>query len=921
MDSITFLDKLSAKIKEDFPLDMNCLTIVVPNKRAGVFLLDSLKKHYTNSVFAPEIISVEELIQRISGIKSIDSIELLFEFYSVYKEIHLEKSQDFDRYANWAKMLLQDFNEIDRYLLKPDHVFSYLKDIEDIKHWSLDPDQRTALMDNYLEFWKRMPEYYETLYACLLSKKRGYQGLIYREAVKKKEIFLEENKQQQFYFAGFNALNAAEELIIQHILLEGRGRVFWDIDEIFLNDPYHDAGLFLRRIKKNWKYYQTHPFEWIVDDFGKEKNIKIIQTPKSVGQAKIVGQILEGTIESGAQLDKTAVVLGDENLLLPVLYALPDKVNSLNITMGYGGKSNPVLILLNKIFKMHLSALRREGSQYIVYYKEVIDVLANPIFTSLVDATGVINEINKKNLTFFSLARFSSWGKESQNQLLQEVLESWEQKTPKEMLQKLLRIVLEIKEKLSNEGEEVLVKTFLYAAYNLLNRLVTYCEKYDFITSYETLYALYKQVMEMAEVSFEGEPLQGLQVMGVLESRVLDFDTVIVTSVNEGKFPSGKTQNSFIPYDVKREFGLPTFKEKDAIYSFHFYHLLLRAKNIYLLYNSQSEGLDAGEKSRFLTQLEIEKQPKHHLSNLIYSAFLPEKAYEPIKIEKSILLQQQLEKIATETKGFSPSSLSSYLRNPVQFYMQRVLRIKEVEEVEENVALNTLGTIIHNALENLYRPYVGFNLVEFDVKKMLEIADEEVAKQFEEVYNSDKERMGKNLLAFEVAKRNVYHFLKEELEKLREGDEVRILELEKELFYTLLDESLPYPVNLFGVVDRIEERNGIVRVIDYKTGRVNSNDVKLSKWEGLTMELKNDKIIQLLLYALMYSEENEDKSIEAGIYSFKNRKEGFLFFGVREGRNVNCQINQEILEIFKTELIQLIIAILNPAEAFVEEIK
>lgn len=921
MSSINFLDKLSAKIKENFPLEMNHLTIVVPNKRAGVFLLDSLKKQYTHSVFVPEIISIEELIQTISGIKAIDSIELLFEFYSIYKEIHQEKAQDFDRYANWAKMLLQDFNEIDRYLLKTNHVFSYLKDIEDIKHWSLDPDQKTVLIDNYLEFWNLMPQYYEALYTYLLSKKRGYQGLIYREAVKKKEVFFTENKQQQFYFAGFNALNAAEELIIQYILLEERGKIFWDIDEVFLNDPYHEAGLFLRKIKKSWKYYQTHPFEWIVNDFGQEKNIRIIQTPKSVGQAKIVGQILDNIIASGSQIDKTAVVLGEENLLLPVLYALPDTVNSLNITMGYEGKSNPVLILLNKIFRMHLSALRRDGKRYIVYYKEVIDVLANPVLASIADATQVINEINTKNLTFFPLERFSSWCENSDNELIKAVLESWKEKSSKEMLLKLLQIVLRIKEKLSDAGEEVLVKTFLYAAYNLLNRLITYYEQYDFINSYETLYALYKQVMEMTEVSFEGEPLQGLQVMGVLESRVLDFDTVIVTSVNEGKFPSGKSQNSFIPYDLKREFGLPTFKEKDAIYSFHFYHLLLRAKNIYLLYNSQSEGLDAGEKSRFLTQLEIEKQPRHQLINLTYSSFLPEKAYEPMKVEKSILLQQQLQKIATETKGFSPSSLSTYLRNPIQFYMQRILHIKEVEEVEENVALNTLGTIIHNALENLYRPYVGVNLEGSDVKNMLKIADQEVAKQFEEVYNSDKERMGKNLLAFEVAKRNIYHFLKEELSKLQEGDKVRILELERELFYTLTDESLPYSVNLFGVVDRIEERNGIIRVIDYKTGKVNSNDVKLSRWEGLTMELKNDKIIQLLLYALMYSEENENKPIEAGIYSFKNRKEGFLFFGIREGRNINYQINQVILDAFKTELIQLLIAILSPDEAFVEEMK
>lgn len=919
MSQQRFLHQFCAEIKKDFPSSLDHLVVVLPNKRAKVFLLEQLKLFYDHRIFAPTIISVEELVQDIAQLRGIDSIELLFEFYLVYKQLLKEKAEDFDYFVNWARMLLQDFNEVDRYLLNPQHVFSYLKDIEDINHWAVDVNQQTDIVKNYLQFWEQIPGYYAALYEHLKAKKIGYQGMIYREAVAVHQSFLA-TSDKIYYFAGFNALNAAEEVIIQHFLLEGKARVFWDIDEVFLLDPYHDAGLFLRRIKQKWPYYQHHPFEWITTCFSEEKKIEIIQTPKSVGQAKIVGAIVDQELAKGTSLDEIAVVLGDENLLQPVLYGLPSAVSSLNITMGYSGNSSPVQLFLNKIFKMHLAAVRRGGKQYVFYYRDVLEVLTSPVMEGLFDVDVVVSEIQKKNLTFFSFDRFEPWITSADEEAKRLVFDSWKEKEPAELLKRLIALVIRVKNKLAMDSQQNrLMKTFLFTTYNMLNRLLSYCEKYPFIHSIELLQVLYKQVMDMSEVSFEGDPLEGLQIMGILESRVLDFDTVILTSVNEGKFPSGKSQNSFIPYDVKRELGLPTYKEKDAIYSFHFYHLLLRAKQVYLIYNSQAEGMDAGEKSRFLAQLEMETQPKHQLDTVTYSAYLPDKAYAPIAIAKSDELMAKLQEIAT-VKGFSPSALTAYLRNPLQFYVQQVLRIREVDEVEESVALNTLGTIIHNALEYLYQPYVGKILDVSMIKEIQRKADAEVQRQFEEIYNSDKEKMGKNLLAFEVAKRNVYHFLREEIKGLEQGDEVALLALETRLEHVLQDKRLPFPIKLFGFVDRIERRNGKVRVIDYKTGKVESNQVKLSQWEGLTEHLKNDKIIQLLCYALMYAEEHQLDALEAGIYSFKNRREGFLFFGVRDGRSVDHEITPVILEAFREELIKLILIILDRETPFVETI-
>ncbi len=916
----SFLDKIAVELLQKHKQRLSDVVVVLPNRRAKLFLFQALQRNTDANIFAPEVISIEDFIQDIAGVRAVDSIELLFEFFEVYLQTTKENPpQTFESFANWAKTLVQDFNEIDRYLLPPSKVLSYLKDIEDIKHWSLNPDGQTELIKKHLQFWEVLPHYYESFYQHLLSKGIGYQGLIYREAVNNLEHYTSTIKNQVFVFAGFNALNAAEEKIIQHLLEARLADVYWDIDEAFLKDPYHDAGLFLRRFKSQWRHYKHSDFKWVDNSFSRTKNLNIIGTPKMIGQAKIVGKIIEDHISENPQgsLDKVAIILAEESLLVPLIYYLPTATGALNITMGYSAKNNPAQILLSKLFRLHTNAQSRDAARYLFYYKDLLDVLTHPLVEPYAGAEELVRIINANNYTFLSWEKVQEL-LPRQTRMFVLLFTKWNSGAPA-VLDLLAELLLLLKANLSSDiQQDRIARTFVFALFKTVNKLQNYYARHKQIDDIGTLQSIYKQVIELAEVSFEGEPLHGLQVMGVLESRVLDFETVIITSVNEGKFPAGKSSNSFIPYDVKRELGLPTFKEKDAIYTYHFYHLLQRAKNVFLLYNTESEGLDAGEKSRFITQLMVETQESHKITHKIFNANLPDAAYIPAVVSKSPSIMIRLKQISE--KGFSPSALTNYIRNPMDFYYKKILGIRDVDEVEENIALNTLGTIIHEALRSLLAPYIGKILTEEDIQSCRGRIDSEVLEQFRVVYKQGEISKGRNLLAFEVAKRNVWNFLKVESEALRNNEVVKILHLEEPFTVLIESPKLPFPVLIGGTVDRIEERDGIIRIIDYKTGRVDQRDLTLKCWDNLTADIKNDKIIQILAYAKMIRPMYPDRIIEACIISFKNIKCGFMPFQNIEDKIRKTVIDDEIMELYEQQLILLLNEVLDNDILFTEKV-
>ena len=903
--------------------DISDLTLVLPSKRAGVFLKNELSQQIQQTIFAPDILSIEELVEQISGYTAVSNTELLFEFYTIYKELTPKEEQEsFDSFSKWAQILLQDFNEIDRYLISHKEIFNYLSAIQRIQQWS--PDKEPSdLLNNYLKFWDKLEHYYERLIERITQKGIAYQGLVYREAVESLEFYLQKNENKKHYFIGFNALNTAEEKIIQEFLEVGLAEILWDTDTAFFDDPEHDASLFLRRHRYEWNYFQKHDFSWVADHFSSPKNIEIIGVPKNVTQAKYIGEILQKLQQEDETLQDVAVVLGDEQLLIPCLNSLPTGVERLNITMGFPLKDIPLATTFNNLF-----VLQEHYRNDRFYYKHIITILSDtnlrPLFQLKESniATEIIQHIQANNIIYIAAEAIIERFPENLQEVAKVLFAFWNDK-PKKAIQNCITLIRRLKAVLIEDREQhLLALEYLYRFNEVFNQLQLLVKQHNHVSDIKSLLGIYKEIISTETLDFKGEPLQGLQLMGMLETRVLDFKTVILSSVNEGILPSGKSNNSFIPFDLKKQFDLPTYKEKDAVYTYHFYRLLHRAENVYLLYNTEADGLNGGEKSRFLMQLETYTMPNHTVAHHVVIPKVPKINAELTVIKKDETVLERLKEIAQ--KGFSPSALTAYIRNPLDFYYQKILGINEYESVEETVAANTLGTVVHDTLELLYKPFEGKIVTTNDLKKMFKEVDELVIKNFKKTYGEGNIHQGKNLIIFNVAKRYVTNFLQQELQTVQNGQTLRILQIEQTLQASVDIPELDFPVYIGGKVDRVDELDGVLRIIDYKTGKVMQGDVEIVDWDLLTDDYKYSKSFQVLAYAYMIYQQQGgfQQETEAGIISFKNLQSGFLKFATKEStysRKKDQLITKETLDAFSVELKKLILEICDLTIPFTEK--
>ena len=899
--------------------DLSTCTFILPSKRAGLFLKNEIIKQANSPGFLPEIISIEVFIEELSQLKLVNNIEALFEFYSVYKDLTKKNDlQTFDRFSTWAPVVIQDFNEIDRHLVKPKKIFQYLSAIQEINHWSLSSDP-TDMMKKYLSFWKDLNKYYDKFSKRLLRSNVGYQGLIYKTAVQNLEAYLQYTKRGKHIFLGFNALNSSESLIIQELLQQDRAYIFWDTDTTFINSSYHDAGLFLRDYKQKWAYYKSHSFNWLNNNYKKPKNISITGAPKQIGQAKYVGELLCELFNEN-KLESTALVLADETLLSPILNSLPKAIDTINITMGLPLAQTPLKSLVDQWFKLSY------GKTKTFYYKDVINLLTHPFIMALFSHDSVnvvhniIKEIKTQNLTNISLFDLLKISKGCEAEI--ELIFGGCIDSPQMATEHLINILFVLKEKYEvNRLKNVLALEYLQRFLELFRQIQYYVTNYNAIGSIKTLHTVFKELLANETLSFKGHPLKGLQIMGMLESRVLDFETIIVVSVNEGILPAGKTQNSFIPFDVKLENELPTHKEKDAIYTYHFYRLLQRSKNIHLIYNTEPDVLKGGEPSRFIAQLELENI--HHINHQILTPMITSLDNSLTSVKKTEDILEKLRFLAHN--GFSPSSLGQYIRNPIDFYNHKILGLEESNELEETIKANTFGTVVHNSLEAIYKPFVGNFLEVKKLEAAKSLIDSTVIENFTKIYKKGNIKRGKNLISFEIAKRHIYNFINHEIKDLKQGRKIKIEALEKSVNISVKYPEFNHSICLKGNIDRVDLCDGSRRIIDYKTSKVTQTDLNLVDWNQITKDYKaHSKSFQVLMYTYILNQADNNLSpFEAGIISFKNLKAGVLKFTKKDkagrGAMKQTQITKEFLDFFEIELKALLLELFDIEKEFIEK--
>ena len=890
----TFIQRLVRHINECYNLANQELTIVFPNKRAAFYLRSEFKKSVEGNLWLPQMLSVEEAVTQWSGLTLIDSMEMLFELVDINALLHPNLGTDLSLFGNQAAQMAKDFEEIDQYGIDANRLFNYVVENKKLEIWNLDIEKNKEKELKHLQFFQSLLPYYTTLRERLIAQKKGYYGLITRMLAEMTEQELMERVgQRKVIFAGFNALTTTEESLIDKLVRNGMAETLFDYDSYYVGRNDNEAGLFAR------KYLRAHP-KWlqngISENIGKDmKTIHIVGAGGNTLQTKALQQNLQRSQNGSA-----AVVLADERLLIPILNAIPDTAayRDLKVSMGYPLKETPVDAFVKAFLKLRRwqktslgiddKQTQEPKSWYLWPILRIMDLemarIALPTGETAAfdkwkqqavsDGKFLFSNVDLDALSFIPNIR----------DLLHIMLRpDTDERKASDILLNISDLLLFFSGIIQRNGkgkEAVFVRNQISEAGKIVNRLRRVAELHpDYLGTPANVEILYRLLASAASIKLNGSDTDGLQVMGLLETRNLDFQTLHVISLNDGILPADKPQGSFIPQYIKRECGLPGYIEKQAVFAYHFYHLLQNGKDIYLYYNNLDS--DAGsEPSRYILQLRYELS---HLDNIsiVEEPFVALETRTPdnhtLKASK-IKKMERLRHIATE-KGLSPSSLSTYLHCPMKFHFKYIVGIKD-STPEEEIGTDVTGSITHDTLEYLFAPYLPNDGKPQIISK--ELFDSQILPKWKQCLEQAVTKnlplgfpdMGFNHLKMVGIKQQLQNYLHYTSKQLK-NSELSILKTEGELKAKL---TTPFGDCLIaGRTDRIDRCNGIVRVIDYKTGKVESKDLSVpARQENHNdldyLKLIPEKALQLLLYKFMYLKENQyvaPSQVEAEIHGLK----------------------------------------------------
>ena len=882
-----FLQETARNILTDHGEHLADLCLVFPNRRAGVFFKHYLGGVLDKPVWSPSIHTISDLMQDLSGLEKADHLSLIFDLHQVFQQ-QKGGGEPFDEFYRWGEMLLHDFDELDKYLADPRDVFrnlARLKSIEDQFDY-LDEEQIEAIrqfwnafriespsreQQGFLSIWEILYDVYHIFNLRLDEKGLAYEGKIYRSVVD--QIRAETLKPQyaHYVFIGFNALTPAEEKLFYELKDRQMADFYWDYDSYYLNG--HEAGRFIR---SNLREFPSRELN-IYDNLKKPKNIRFINTPYDIAQAKIIPQLLQDLgVGTERHPDQTAIVLPDEQLLLPVLNSLPEELPSVNVTMGYPVDATPAFSLLLSLIELQQN-IRGGGQSFSFYYKDVLAILNHQYMgilrhqkiDELIEGIHTHNKIyiEAGELHVIELFRVIFAHPENYDSLSDYLLNIYVQ---------FYRL---LKDKGAEEDETLRMELeSIYHVYLSVKRLKEIFDSQQVQVGTDTYLRILERVIRNQRIPFQGEPLSGLQVMGILETRALDFEHLIILSMNEGVFPASESAPSFIPFHLRKGFGLPTHEHNDAIYAYYFYRLIQRAQDVTLVYNSGTDGLQTGEMSRFMHQLLLESGQDISRETVVSRLSIP--GENPVEVDKTPEVMQVLEEYNTLGKGrrtLSPSALKNYLVCPLRFYFRYIAGLEEKEEITEDVDLPLFGLLLHNTAERLYRPYVakGLWITAGELEKMEKdtgAIEQHVMEAFREEYFSDHpenrklQLSGKNLLIRDI----IVQYIRQMLRADRRFAPFRPLKLEKTFKGPLSFEvhGEKKQLTLKGTIDRVDEQEDSLRIIDYKTGSSKGNVkdiVSLFSRDG------QHDALQALLYARVYDQNHgNDKKLVPGLYYFRD---------------------------------------------------
>ncbi|MCS3529244.1 PD-(D/E)XK nuclease family protein [Chryseobacterium sp. JUb7] len=877
--------------------DLSEFNIVLPGKRPIVFIRQILEEHQYSG-FLPSFFTIEELIDEIADKQPIQGISLWLFAFDVYKSLHLIPNDDFAEFLKWFPTLQKDWDDILKFSDNDQLVLQYMFDEERIKEWAQDLGEDDDVpRKKFINFWQNMNVFLPVLKQKLQEKNWATSGMIH-ESAKKKIVDFAKNTKENFVFCGFNAFTPVEEKLVRSLLQWDKAQCFFQADHYYFDDERQEAGKFLRN-HKTWKEFNdVRDFQWIEDDFNQPKNIKVYEVSGNITQAKVLPEIFK-EIENKTY-SNTAVVLLDENLLPASLDVMYD-VRNLNITMGFPLKNLSFSNAVKQLFYLQ-KQLEKNKSSY--YYRDIFPILEE-LPKSAEDEEVIAqfkSKIEERNIVYISkkllhelLAGLSYYN------LLQKA------ESTNVYLDSLIDFCKDIKWLEIDDIQYENVSHFENAFKVIKNQL----SPYQFEIKMETLEILINQYINSESIDFQGEPLRGLQIMGLLETRLLNFENVIMLSVNEGKLPLGNSQNTYIPFDIRRFFDLHTFLENDSIYAYHFYRLIQDSKNVHLLFNALSSGVNTGEKSRFITQIEMESS--HPIEHLIIENSSEPIITQPIEISKTDIVLERLQKWKEKV---SASHLTSYLYNPIDFYLSKILKTSETDEIEEELSVKNYGNLVHYTLQEVYEVLKGKVLKESDLKESIKAIDYYIEVAIDKLkHQPEFYEKGMNYIHKAIAKKVIENILNHDLDLVKNGNKLEILDIEKRFenvdFY--LEEN--DKISFFGFIDRIDRLNGTLRIIDYKTAKIKNLMVKIDADNVDEYFFNSDRKQALQLCIYQYVVQNLPEfwglPIETGIWSFAEAKKGV----------VSLQFDKGTIDDAMKSIKSLIQEILNPNVNFIENIK